>query len=125
MERDKHLINLRPPIDNILLDTTEEIERFQNKTLRPILKFQNELFIMLFLNSIFIKKMDFHKKDETAKVRIIKDTLKKDNKLKDAILYSVIALMTTEELTYLYTSNSSIKKRITSMVTERLIDQLV
>ena len=49
MERGRNLIKLRPEIPQADVNgTMTEIEQFQNTTLRPILKFQNDLLSIHF-----------------------------------------------------------------------------
>ena len=50
--RDNQLLLLRPAITIDLDKQSLDIENFQNQTLRPILKFQNELILDLVLNHI-------------------------------------------------------------------------
>ena len=56
MDRSQKLLSIRPLISSakIVPNMTEE-ERFQNQTLRPILKLQNDLLLAAFKN--YIKKM--------------------------------------------------------------------
>ena len=47
----------RPILENIVKDDTLEIESFQNKTLRPIIKMQHEILIACFNNYLEDKKI--------------------------------------------------------------------
>ena len=52
-DRPNDLLRIRPEIKKIQhFDQMGEQERFQNQTLRPILKLQNPLFIVVFRNYI-------------------------------------------------------------------------
>ena len=54
--RDTYLQSIRPIISSALVkDNMSEDERFQNKTLRPIIKLQNDLFLAVFKN--YIRKL--------------------------------------------------------------------
>ena len=58
--RDDILLNSRPLIKYSEISNKEFIiEDFQNKVLRPILKFQNDLFIQLFIKQLKSKKQLF------------------------------------------------------------------
>ena len=50
-DRKQSLIAIRPTIDTIVKSlNTKELEGFQNDILRPILKFQNDLLLHLFMD---------------------------------------------------------------------------
>jgi hypothetical protein len=59
-----------------------------------------------------------------GKKTIITDIMKNDQKLKDQIEASVFSLMTVSELEFYFENRSEIKRRINTMVNERLIDNL-
>ena len=50
--RDSALLSLREDVIGTVNSQSSSEEIFQNKTLRPILKLQNDLFIVVFLNTI-------------------------------------------------------------------------
>ena len=85
MNRDEALLKMRPEVTTEVNYEISSSEAFQNDTLRPILKFQNDLFVYLFRNSKPIVKINFDKKDPIGKKTIINDLLKNDQKLKDQI----------------------------------------
>ena len=59
--RHNDLLKIRPKIKKVKdLPNMSDDERFQNKTIRPILKFQNPLFILVFKNYIEKRKKVFY-----------------------------------------------------------------
>ncbi|MFT6335534.1 MAG: hypothetical protein ACJATI_002289 [Halioglobus sp.] len=124
MNRAEALLGIRPEVETQINSEISPSEAFQNNTLRPILKFQNNLFIYLFRNSKSLAKINFDKKDVNGKKTIITDIMKNDQKLKDQIEASVFSLMTVSELEFYFENRSEIKRRINTMVNERLIDNL-
>lgn len=124
MNRDNTLIEIRPEVATEINYEISPSEAFQNNTLRPVLKFQNDLFVYLFRNSKALTKSNFDKKDTTGKKIIISDLMKNTQKLKDQIEASVISFMTIAELDFYFENRSEMKRRINSMVIERLIDNL-
>ena len=48
--KDESLLEIRGASIGMITDQSSSEEKFQNQTLRPILKFQNELFIEVFRN---------------------------------------------------------------------------
>jgi len=60
-DRSVSLLGIRPEIKTTQLhDNMSSDERFQNKTLRPILKFQNALLLAIFKNYICKHKNTFY-----------------------------------------------------------------
>ena len=49
----------RPLIPDLINDGTNEMERFQNKTLRPIIKMQHDILIVSFQYYLEKRKIDF------------------------------------------------------------------
>ncbi len=125
MTREEALLHIRPKVETQINYEISPSEAFQNDTLRPILKLQNDLFVHLFRTNKAIIKIDFEKKDVLGKKKIITDLLKNDIKLKDQIEASVFSLMTLIELEFYFENRSEMKRRINTMVIERLIDNLV
>jgi len=60
MSRNDNLIALRPVIESIDAHSScSEAEQFQNKVLRPIIKFQHELIVVVFNAYLTKKRIDF------------------------------------------------------------------
>ena len=122
--RDQHLINQRPEISSVeIFEATSSFEAFQNQVLRPILKFQNDLLIEVFLSRIKTKNQDLNALSLLEKQEIIIAQFKTNTTLKQMLLGCVIGLLTTEELNFYNANTSNINKRLFSMLKERLFDQ--
>jgi hypothetical protein len=102
--------------------TTEEL--FQNEVLRPILKLQNDLFLVVFLNYLGKNIMAFKIHTQEKKMTIIENALQKDIKLKNILKGMIIGLFTTDEYTLYLKNSSSLNKRMMSMLAERLKSQV-
>src|SRR5689334_19756495 len=104
--RDESIIDLRgESIGNITLQSSTE-EIFQNKTLRPILKLQNDLFIQVFINYVIKQKGVFFTLTPEKKMNYIENVIQRDIKFRNSLKGMVIGLFTVEE--YLeYIKNSS------------------
>ena len=99
-------------------------EYFQNQTLRPILKLQNELFIEIFKNYIIKSKANFETFTIEKKLQFIENSIQNDMKFRSMLNGIVIGLFTTDEY-LLYSNNSSnLNKRIMTMLIERYKNQL-
>ena len=123
MTRDSDLVKLRPIVD-FNSDNLKKAESFQNKTLRPILKFQNQYILYNFKNYIKTKEPLFNAYSALEQKKIIRKSVKEDQRLKNHLLSSMIAYFAIEELEF-YTENSKeISKRIVSMIIQRVEDQI-
>ena len=95
--RDKHLINQLPEIYSAkIFEASSSFETFQNQVLRPILKFQNDLLIEVFLSRIKTKNRDLSAFSFLEKQQIIITQFKTNTTLKQMLLGCVIGLLTTE-----------------------------
>lgn len=110
-------------IGTISLESSIE-ESFQNETLRPILKLQNDLFTAAFFKYIEKNKIDFEVKTVEAKLVVIDNAIQKDIKFSNTMKGIVIGLFTTEEYSIYSNNASSINKRMMSMLLERLKSQV-
>ena len=100
-------------------DITDQ-ENFQNQVLRPILKFQNKLFVNLFLNDCRAHKINFTVLSIEDKQNYIENKLQKDVKLKALFLGTVIGLLTLEEFETYSAYQRHFNKRIIQMLIVRL-----
>jgi hypothetical protein len=117
------LNSIRPTIA-ISTENSTPIEVFQSSSLRPILKFQNELLLTIFNNYILDNKIQFAELKEEKKKEFIFNHFKNNQASKLFYLGIIIGMFTKEEYTFYTTNKQEINKRITSMLIERLSSQL-
>ena len=123
--RSLSLTEIRPTIKSAVIhDSMSADERFQNTTLRPIIKFQNDLFIAVFKNHIHKRKGVFYQLMLPKKVIYIEHALLKDTKLRNVLKGMIIGHFTLEEYAVYIENSSALNKRIMSMVKERLISHI-
>ena len=124
--RDQFLLKGRPEIPSIQNTTrTLDLEVFQNKVLRPILKLQNTIFVSVFLDELRRKKQDFTTFSSEDKHKAIQRNLNTNSSLKQRFLGIVMGLFTNTEMDFYQRHMSAINKRIFSMLKIRLEDQLI
>ena len=123
MERDE-LIALRPMVAYESEKITSELEQFQNEVLRPILKFQHQIFVQLLLNNKHFVNLKLNKSTRTSFLQAINQFVTGQHYLKDQFVGIVLGLMTLEELSIYQTNTSALNKRIHQMVCQRLCDEL-
>ncbi|NNC44829.1 MAG: glyoxalase [Winogradskyella sp.] len=123
--RSPYLLGIRPHIESAkIYDTMSDEESFQNKTLRPIIKLQNDLIVAVFTNYIVKHKNVFYELSQQRQLDYIENAIHKDMKFRNSVKGMIIGQFTVEEFV-LYTKNSSaLNKRIMNIVKERLVSNL-
>ena len=99
-------------------------EKFQNKTLRPILKFQNELFLEAFKNYAIKQKGVFFTFSPEKKMDYIENAIQRDTKFRNALKGIIIGFFTIIEYKEYIQNSSNINKRMMNLVIERLKSQV-
>ena len=122
--RDQFLNEYRGEILGTINSQSSAEEFFQNQTLRPILKLQNELFLDVFKNYITKSKTDFTNFSIEKKLQFIENSIQRDIKFRNALKGMVIGLFTMDEYSRYIQNSSSLNKRMMSMLIERLKNQV-
>ena len=123
--RKSALLNSRPIISSALVSSNmSNGERFQNETLRPIIKFQNDLFIAVFTNYIKKYKSIFYNLSLEKKMEYIENAIQKNIKFRNSLKGMIIGQFTVDEYEIYINSSSSLNKRMMNIVIERLKDRV-
>ena len=124
-DRQNDSLRIRPQIKKYqTFETMSAEERFQNATLRPVLKLQNPILLASFVNYAIKHKGVFFDIPIDKKMSYIENAIHKDQKLRNALKGMIIGQFTMEEYTA-YTQNlSKLNKRMMNLVIARLQDQL-
>ena len=123
--RNQFIISLRGETIGLVTAWSSPDEKFQNETLRPILKLQNDLFLEVFKNHIAKHKNNFYLYAVEKKLLFIENTIQKDIKFRNALKGMVIGLFTADEYTAYIKNSSSLNKRMMNMLIERLKSQVL
>ena len=118
--RDEAVLALRPEI--LTIDHSKSLstaESFQNTTLRPILKYQNDLIQSLFFEKANHQQLSIL--DIADQRQRITKLLENNTVLKNQFIGIIIGLMTSAEMTDYFEMESEMKRRIKTMLVERLI----
>ena len=110
-------------LGKVFFDSTDE-ERFQNQTLRPILKFQNDLLILVMKNYIKKHKTDFNTYSIPKKLIFFENSIQKDIKLRNALKGMIIGLFQTSEYESYIQNSSALNKRMMHLLIERYKSQV-
>jgi len=123
--RDTYLKSLRPDILTKTIKTKMSMdEYFQNTVLRPIIKFQNDLLIAVFLQFCRKYKNVFFDLSIEKKVLYIESVIAKDSKLRTSFRDMIIGLFSVQEYSEYLINASALNKRMTGIVKERLISHV-
>ena len=110
-------------LGTVSIESSNE-EIFQNKTLRPILKLQNDLFIEVVKNQISKHKNEFYSFPVEKKLAYIEHIIKNDLKFRNSLKGLIIGLFTVEEYASYIQNSSSLNKRMMNMLIERIKNQI-
>lgn len=117
----KELLHLRPELPRAEVRADMSLEEiFQNRTLRPIIKYQTEL-----LNSIFSAYCQQHKNrffnlNKEHQQVYIKDAMERDLKFRALLFGTVIGMFTMEEYKEYRQQKRALKKRIAKLLIQKL-----
>jgi len=123
--RHNDLLKIRPKIKKVKdLPNMSDDERFQNETIRPILKLQNPLFILVFKNYIEKRKRVFYDLSLDEKMIYIESSIVKDQNLHNSLKGIIIGHFTVAEYRQYILHFSSLNKRMMNMLIKRLQNQI-
>ena len=124
-DRTSSLLAIRPNIDTIDKSLkTKDVEAFQNNVLRPILKFQNDLLLQIFIDYANQYKGVFFKLSDHEKFSYIQQALSTNQRLRSLILGTIVGLFAVEDFGFYKLNSSALNKRIITMTIKRLQSQL-
>ena len=123
-DRNKFIIAFRGETLGALNSETLSDEIFQNQTLRPILKLQNDIYLEVFKNYISKSKLDFSNFSIEKKMQFIENSIQKDINFQNILKGISIGLFTMDEYLIYSKNSSNLNKRLMSMLIERLKSQI-
>lgn len=119
--RDINLLELRPEIPSArITENMSADERFQNETLRPIAKLQDELLVAVFRNYAKKHKNAFYELKTERKLEYIANAIQKDIKFRNSLKGMIIGHFSLEEYERYIQNSSALNKRMMNIVKERL-----
>jgi len=119
--RDMKLRDLRPEIHSAkITDNMSSDERFQNETLRPVAKLQDQLLLAVFRNYITKHKNKFYELKLEKRFEYIENAVQKDIKFRNSLKGIIIGQFTLEEYNNYIKNSSALNKRMMNIVKERI-----
>ena len=123
--RSQDLLNIRPEISSAkVYDSMNADEAFQNATLRPIIKLQNDLLIAVFKNYIVKHKNVFYELSLQKQLDYIENAIHKDMKFRNSLKGMIIGHFTVDEYKHYIQNSSALNKRMMHIVKQRLMDSI-
>lgn len=124
-DRPNDIKRIRPEIPKARInDQMSDEERFQNTTLRPVVKLQNPLLIEMFRNYITKRKNVFYNLSLEKRLTYIENAVNKDMKFRNSLKGMIIGQFTVEEYLIYIQNSSALNKRMANLLRERLISQV-
>jgi hypothetical protein len=122
--KDESLLEIRGASIGTIFENSSAEEKFQNQTLRPILKFQNDLFLEVFKNYATKQKGVFFTLNPDKKMQYIENVIQKDIKFRNSLKGIIIGLFTISEYKEYIQNSSNLNKRMMNLLIERLKSQV-
>ncbi len=119
--RDSVLLSIRPEIPSAKITPNMSADEcFQNKTLRPVAKLQNDLLLAVFKNYVAKHKNVFYDLTIEKRLDYIENAIHKDMKFRNSLKGTIIGQFTLEEFDIYIQNSSALNKRMMDIVKERL-----
>ncbi|MEM7187215.1 MAG: glyoxalase [Bacteroidota bacterium] len=119
--RDSTLLELRPDIPSAkILPGMSSEEQFQNATIRPIAKLQDDLLVAVFRNYARKHKNVFYDLSIEKRMDYIENAIHKDTKFRNSLKGIIIGQFTLMEYETYIQNSSALNKRMMNIVKERL-----
>lgn len=122
--RENLLVSLRGETIGTVTNQSTIEEAFQNHTLRPILKIQNDLLVQVFINYAIKQKSVFFILSPEKKLSYIEHAIHRDEKFRNSLKGMIIGLFSINEYTDYIKNSSNLNKRMMNMLIERLQSQV-
>ena len=115
----------RPILSDPVNAGTSKTERFQNEVIRPIIKMQHNLLVVLFQDYTKQRKIDFVNLDKEKQIEKLNSILIKDTNFKNILLGTILGQFCIDELTFFIKNSSELKRRIIQIIKQRLEESLI
>ena len=120
----KDRTDLRPNLNLPETAGTTPEERFQNGVLRPVLKLQNDLYLSFSQEYVMKQRKDYKTLTPADQRNYLAGSLQKDAVLKNTLLGMTLGMLTAEELTTYFLNPGNYNRRMSAMITERVLSQI-
>ena len=123
--RDLQVVEMRPEIASAKVsEKMSSDECFQNQTLRPITKLQEDLILEVFRNYISKHKNSFYKLNLEKRLDYIENAIQKDIKFRNSLKGIIIGQFSLEEYRKYILNSSALNKRMMNIVKQNLQERI-
>jgi hypothetical protein len=122
--KDESILEIRGESIGTITENSGKEEKFQNNTLRPILKLQNDLFIEVFQNYAIKQKSVLFTLSPEKKMSYIENAIQRDIKFRNSLKGIIIGMFTLSEYKEYIQNSSNLNKRMMHLLIERLKSQV-
>lgn len=124
MERAQALVDLRPILTLEHTSNQSEIERFQNDTIRPIIKFQHEVILTIVSTHKFYERSIKNSNTQDEYRAALKSFLNGQKELRHQLIGVIIGLFTHSEFEEYQLNASEYQRRIIQIISQRVFDTI-
>jgi hypothetical protein len=103
---------------------TSILETFQNETLRPVLKFQNELLLSVIKHYIEKRKGAYHQLSLKERAPYLEHAIRQDLRFKSLLQGVIIGHFTSEEFSNYIENEAELGRRMTDLLVQRIVSQI-
>lgn len=118
--RNENRIHLRPEV--ITCPTCTGMEAFQNDTIRPVLKLQNDHLQLLVTSYLHKKRVAINSIATTRRRAKLQEMITRDSRLRNLLFGSIVGMFVEDELEYYLANEKEANRRITNLLIGRLAE---
>ena len=122
-DRDRALLALRPAVDADPDAAVSDVEAFLHRTLRPVLKLQNDALLALAAADVRKRVPGFDRFAPDDRRERLAQTLRQDSRLKRVLVGVVYGALTAEELAFALAHEAEVRRRVVALLIERVTSQ--
>ncbi|MGM0932999.1 MAG: glyoxalase [Bacteroidota bacterium] len=123
--RDLQVVEMRPEIASAKVsEKMSSDECFQNQTLRPITKLQEDLILEVFRNYIVKHKNSFYELNLEKRLDYIENAILKDIKFRNSLKGIIIGQFSLKEYRKYILNSSALNKRMMNIVKQNLQERI-
>jgi hypothetical protein len=116
-------LTIRPQIPTALVNDNMTLEeKFQNTTLRPVIKMQHDLLFVRLESEL--NQAAFQDLTKEGKKQFIQNGLFKGNAIRSEVIGLITGCFTVDEYIFYREDSKSVNKRILQIVIERVVSTL-
>ncbi|MFK8162687.1 MAG: hypothetical protein AB8H12_09520 [Lewinella sp.] len=123
MSLDQNRLSLRPQLH--LAPAAAPDEKFQNDTLRPIMKLQHDLILAVFEHFLTKRKVKLDQLPVDQRFGKIKEMVTRDHRLRDLLFGLALGQFTSAEMSYYLANDGNVHRRMTNLIVERMTSVFV